>query len=242
MKYQVIVADPAWSFSDDLKQSSVKRGASSNYKTMTIKDLCTLPVKELADPNGCILALWCVGSQLSEALEVMRSWGFEQKQVVCWVKTKKEPLEQVSDIVSNAMSTFDDLKSLDMKSFKVMKKTIGNKVMSYKNKLTGMLGFGMGHLFRQSHELCLIGISNTGIYKRIENKSQRSVCFATNEGHSIKPETFQDSLEALFGDQEINKCELFGRRTREGWDVVGNECPGSIGVDIESSIMELIAK
>ena len=83
---------------------------------------------------------------------------------------------------------------------------------------------------------------NTGIYKRIENKSQRSVCFANNEGHSIKPEVFQDSLEALFGDQKINKCELFGRRKRNGWDVVGNECPGSIGIDIEQSIMELIAK
>jgi N6-adenosine-specific RNA methylase IME4 len=141
-----------------------------------------------------------------------------------------------------ALSTLDNIKTFDTKSFKTMKKTIGYKVMAYKDKLTDMLGFGMGHLFRQTHELCLIGINNTGIYKRIENKSQRSVCFSNNEGHSIKPEVFQDSLEALFGDQDINKCELFGRRKRKGWDVIGNECPGSIGVDIEKSIMELIAK
>jgi N6-adenosine-specific RNA methylase IME4 len=242
MKYQCIVIDPPWSFSDGLKQSEVRRGASSNYNTMTIDNLCSLPVRELADPDGCILALWCVGSQMQEALTVMKSWGFEQKQTYVWVKTKKEPLEQVADIVSDAIVAFDKLTSFERPAIKSLKKTIGNKVLSYKDKLTDMLGFGMGHLFRQTHELCLIGINNTGIYKRVENKSQRSVCFATNEGHSIKPEVFQDSLEALFGDQEVNKCELFGRRKREGWDVVGNQCPGSIGVDIVESIGMLVAK
>lgn len=246
MKYQVICADPPYSFSDHLKQSEVKRGASSNYTTMAIDGLSSLPIHALADPDGCIFALWCPSSLLKEGLHLMDVNGFRLKQTYVWIKTKKEPLEQVSDLVSDAISTFSEISFhtdfSDAKAIKKLKRTLGNKVMSYKTKLTDMLGFGMGHLFRQSHELCLIGINNTSIYKRIENKSQRSVCFSTNEGHSIKPEAFQDSLEQLFGDQKINKCELFGRRARSGWDVIGNEAPNSIGEDIEVSINRLIAK
>jgi N6-adenosine-specific RNA methylase IME4 len=242
MKYNVIVCDPPWQFSDKLQMSDVRRGASSNYQTMSMDDIKALPIKSLADDNGCILCIWCPSVFLKDGIEMLEKNNFQLKQTYVWCKIKKEPLEQVSDLVSDAISTLDDLKSLDTKSFKAMKKTIGGKVLAYKNKLTDMLGFGMGHLFRQTHELCIIGINNTGIYKHIENKSQRSVCFSVNEGHSIKPDVFQDSLEALFGDQDVNKCELFGRRKRKGWDVIGNECPGSIGIDIEASIRDLIAK
>ena len=47
---------------------------------------------------------------------------------------------------------------------------------------------------------------------------------AENEGHSVKPERFYEMVGVL-GD---NKCDLFARKQREGWDVWGNEVESTI--------------
>ena len=75
-KFQVIVADPPFSFSDSLKMSDVKRGADSNYVTMTIQQIKDMKVKQIADPNGAVLALWVPSSLLQEGLDIMKLWGF----------------------------------------------------------------------------------------------------------------------------------------------------------------------
>ena len=98
-----------------------------------------------------------------------------------------------------------------------------------------MLSFGMGRLFRQTHEICLIGINNTKIYKHLENKSQRSVCFKNNAGHSIKPESLQNSLDLMF--PKANKLEMFARRKRENWTNIGHNVLD--GEDIVISLQNL---
>lgn len=98
----------------------------------------------------------------------------------------------------------------------------------------------MGRLFRQSHELCLIGINNNNIYKKLSNKSQRSVSFGENLKHSAKPEHLQDSLELMFPDKELNKIEIFARRQRPKWFCLGNESPMSYNEDIKISLNKLI--
>jgi N6-adenosine-specific RNA methylase IME4 len=205
-KYSVIVADCCWAPKDGLKMSSVKRGAEANYSVMSTDELCNLPVQRLADPKGCVLALWVLGSMLEDGMKVMKAWGFEQKQVYVWNKIKKQ--ENLSKELANHNLN------------------VGEWILS----------FGMGRLFRQSHEICLIGINNTGIYKKIKNKSQRSVSFATNLKHSQKPEHLQDSLDLMFSGKKI---ELFARRVRNGWDCLGNEIDGK---DIRDAITTFIPK
>lgn len=96
------------------------------------------------------------------------------------------------------------------------------------------LAFGMGRLFRQTHELCLIGTRGK-IYKQLKNKSQRSVSFAENLRHSSKPDHLQKSLETMF--PKARKLELFARRIRPGWTCLGNEiCNGE---DIYVSLSKL---
>ena len=90
-KFQVIVADPPWSFSDSLNMSDVARSAKANYNTMTIGQIKDLKVKEITSPDGAILALWVPSSLLQEGLDVMKAWGFKHKQTYIWVKTKKQP-------------------------------------------------------------------------------------------------------------------------------------------------------
>lgn len=204
-KFQLIVADPPWLPNDKLSMSSTKRGAEANYDTLDVKSLCDLNVNALADPNGCVLVMWCLGSMIQEALDVMAAWKFQNKQIFVWVKSKKNPFEK-------------------------------NKAPD----LNDTLGFGMGRLFRQTHELAIVGINSTGVYKLLQNKSQRSVVFDFNQGHSKKPEILQDRLETMFPGiiNDGKAIELFARRSRENWVTVGNEiCNGE---DIKVSIQKLL--
>ena len=224
-KFKAIICDPAWIFGNTLSMSSVARGAAANYDLMSNEDIASLRVNELADPNGCVLALWVPSSLLQTGLDTMKAWGFDQKTTFIWCKTKKEPLADIASLVQKSSLT-SPLKSL--------KKIVSTIVEN--TKLNDILGFGMGRLFRASHEICLIGINNTGIYKSLQNKSQRSVCLATNEGHSIKPEALHDSLELMFG-KDANKIELFARRPKTGWTCLGNEIDGR---DIRDAINDIV--
>lgn len=221
-KFSVIISDPPWSFSDKLQQSDVPRGAAANYSTMTISQIKEIPVNLIADPDGAILALWVPSSLLQEGLDVMKAWGFAHKQTYVWVKTKKSPLASLAK---------DLLKNIDLSSFK---QTINNYTNNF--NYNNLLSFGMGRLFRQSHEICLIGTNNNKIYKKLANKSQRSVSFGENLRHSCKPEHLQDSLDMMF--PECNKLEMFARRIKKGWTCIGNQvCNGE---DIIYSIKKLM--
>ena len=100
------------------------------------------------------------------------------------------------------------------------------------------LGFGMGRVFRQCHELCLIGVKGK-VYDKITNRSQRSVHFGTNIKHSGKPEVLQERLEKMFDKNKTNFLELFARRQRLGWICAGNEAPMTFSEDIRTSITKL---
>lgn len=229
-KFQVIVADPAWSFKDSLKMSDVARGASSNYSVMSILDIQQLPVKDYA-VKGAILALWVPSSLLQEGLDTMKAWGFKHKQTYVWVKTKKEPLKIINQLFAGALQMYGQVKK-DL-TIKEHKKVLQGLIAAYKQELS--LAFGMGRLFRQTHEICLIGTNNNEIYRMLENKSQRSVSFGENLRHSAKPEHLQDSLEIMF--PKADKLELFARRQKAGWTCLGNEiCNGE---DITVSLSKL---
>lgn len=226
-KFEVIVADPAWSFSDRLTMSDVARGAASNYQVMSNKDIEQLPMKDFIHPDGSVLALWVPSSLLQEGLNTMKAWGFAHKQTYVWVKTKKEALYKPLKKIYN------HFKKTGSWSWTIS----GTVIKKCLDQLTfqGLLAFGMGRLFRQTHEICLIGISDNKIYKKLQNKSQRSVSFAENLRHSAKPEDLQDSLELMF--PKTSKLELFARRHRPGWVCLGNEiCNGE---DIRVSLGKL---
>lgn len=72
-KYQVILADPPWTYRD--KANSGQRGAGHKYPCMELADLLQLPVKRLA-ADDCVLFMWHVPVMPLEALKVMEAWGF----------------------------------------------------------------------------------------------------------------------------------------------------------------------
>jgi len=91
-KYQIIYADPPWSYNDKMTMKGkhgVIRGAESFYKTMSLDDIKKLPIEKIADDN-CSLYLWATAPLLNEALEVIKSWGFKYVNIgFCWVKKTK---------------------------------------------------------------------------------------------------------------------------------------------------------
>jgi len=79
-KYQIIYADPPWQY-----KRKGGSGAGRIYSTMTVEEICGLPVKEIADRNS-LLFLWTTNSFMREAFDVVESWGFTYKTCMTWDK------------------------------------------------------------------------------------------------------------------------------------------------------------
>jgi site-specific DNA-methyltransferase (adenine-specific) len=92
-KYQIIYADPPWKYHTWTELKSIKkrkRCGSLCYDSMTIDEICKLPIKDIADEK-CILFLWITMPKLNEVMKVIESWGFIYKTVAfTWVKTNKK--------------------------------------------------------------------------------------------------------------------------------------------------------
>lgn len=86
MKYKTIYADPPWMESGG---GRIQRGANRHYSLMKTSEIMKLPVKELADPDGCHLYLWTTNNFLQDALKVVEAWGFEYITLITWVKDRK---------------------------------------------------------------------------------------------------------------------------------------------------------
>jgi N6-adenosine-specific RNA methylase IME4 len=73
-----------------------KKGAGSvaenHYPTMNIKEICKLPVANIAHKDAALF-LWSTYPCLYEAFEIIKEWGFVYKTVAfTWVKTcRKSP-------------------------------------------------------------------------------------------------------------------------------------------------------
>lgn len=90
-KYNIIYADPPWSFkvwSDKGKD----RSAESHYNTMNKKSIQDLNIQKITADNA-VLLLWVTYPCLIEGLELMEKWGFKYKTCAfSWIKlNKKKP-------------------------------------------------------------------------------------------------------------------------------------------------------
>jgi Transcriptional activator, adenine-specific DNA methyltransferase len=88
-KYNIIYADPPWSYRTYSKKGQ-GRSAESHYPTMSIDAIKALPVSDLA-AKDCALFMWITFPCLYEALEVLSAWGFSYKTVAfVWVKQNRK--------------------------------------------------------------------------------------------------------------------------------------------------------
>lgn len=89
--FGAILADPPWSFAS-WSHKGQGRSSIAHYPTMDWGAVAKLPVSELA-ADDCCLFLWVVQSQLPEACEVVKGWGFRFKSVAfAWLKGDSLPM------------------------------------------------------------------------------------------------------------------------------------------------------
>ena len=63
------------------------RTAASFYNTMTIAEICALPVADIA-ADKCALFLWTTNPLLNDAFKVILGWGFKYKTVAFYWNKK----------------------------------------------------------------------------------------------------------------------------------------------------------
>lgn len=80
-KFKTLLADPPWAYSNQ----ATRAATNNHYDTMTVDEICALPVSELTDENAH-LHLWTTNAFLFDAKKVMEAWGFQYKSCFLWIK------------------------------------------------------------------------------------------------------------------------------------------------------------
>jgi N6-adenosine-specific RNA methylase IME4 len=88
-QFQTILADPPWRFQNKTGKVAPEHRRLSPYATMTLDEICALPVAEIAAP-AAQLYLWCPNALLPDGLAVMAAWGFTYKANIVWHKIRKD--------------------------------------------------------------------------------------------------------------------------------------------------------
>ena len=86
--YGCILADPPWALTMAGQRKRAKEGKKPEalpYPTMTIAQICDMPVGQLATEDAH-LWLWTTNQHLEDGFKVMRAWGFKYLAPVHWVK------------------------------------------------------------------------------------------------------------------------------------------------------------
>jgi N6-adenosine-specific RNA methylase IME4 len=104
---------------------------------------------------------------------------------------------------------------------------VKTEIIWLKKTVHGRRWFGMGRITRAEHEVCLVATRGR---PEVLDHSQRSTFVtevpdfeglsATTGRHSEKPDEFYRIVETLYAGPRV---ELFARKQRPGWTVLGNE-------------------
>lgn len=97
--YRTIVADPPWPYDEGFAWTTYGGHLSHGvrtpkgpiekvrlpYKSMTVRELCDLPVGSLAGKDARLF-LWTTNRHLPAAFSVLEAWGFTYRQTLVWDK------------------------------------------------------------------------------------------------------------------------------------------------------------
>jgi N6-adenosine-specific RNA methylase IME4 len=79
-RYRTILVDPPW----DVLQGG-KYGAINHYDLMTLEQIASLPVSDLATEDAH-LWLWATNGSLRHGYDIAEAWGFQVRSPLTWVK------------------------------------------------------------------------------------------------------------------------------------------------------------
>lgn len=238
MKFPTIVADCPWFYADQKKErrdgAGPTRGIGACHhfqqmKTDEIVDL-TWDIQNIA-ADRCHLYLWATMPLLPDALRVMTTWGFEYKTVAfAWIKMNSKRWRDAVEVILQAplFPLFPDEN--------ISRPDAGNMVTRFLNALTF---FGPGFYTGSNIELVLLGTKKRALpFEHAPGCKASQIVYAPLGKHSSKPDEVQRRIEWMYPNA-TPRLEMFGRRSRAGWTVIGNEAPGYEGEDIRASLKGL---
>lgn len=212
----VLAVDPPWQHRDKLGA----RGAASKYSTMSLDELCALPLPPRAERN--VLLLWRLASMQPEALRVVDAWGYLPCAELVW--NKRRPCSTCCATGRVEVWQFGAERVF------VPALAAGPAVRDCLDcdGTGGTRWIGMGSYTRAAHEVCLIcrpkngrapvrldmGIPSTFDAPLL---SDVDGLLGGDRGclvHSAKPDAFYSIVERLYPGPRV---EMFSRRTRPGW-------------------------
>jgi N6-adenosine-specific RNA methylase IME4/DNA-binding transcriptional regulator YiaG len=85
-QYRCLVIDPPWPVQKIEREERPNQGLFLDYPTMTLEEIASLPVPELAQPDGCHIYLWVTHKYLPSGLELLEQWGISYQCLLTWVK------------------------------------------------------------------------------------------------------------------------------------------------------------
>jgi N6-adenosine-specific RNA methylase IME4 len=193
--YRCIVADPPWKYGDKLRMSDVKRSAEDVYKTvMTTDDICKLATFD-CDNVPAYHSWQCVMGQAIADDAVLWLW-----------------------VTDPFLLNGDGMRVCKAWGFEPKQLWTWVKGRVVDDNIVGPLG--MGHYMRVDTErVILAGRGKAASLVQQHNLRNYSIV-APKGKHSAKPEEFYALAEALTPGPRL---ELFSRKRRAGWDVVGDE-------------------
>lgn len=68
-KYNIIYADPPWSYNVANKKGTSRGVAERYYNTMKLEDICNLPINKICE--NAVLFMWATFPNLPQALKVI---------------------------------------------------------------------------------------------------------------------------------------------------------------------------
>jgi len=83
-KFDLIMADPPWSFNNWSKAGELKN-AKSHYPCADLNWIKNIRVADVSSEH-CLLWLWATNPMLPEAIETLKAWGFTYKTAGHWSK------------------------------------------------------------------------------------------------------------------------------------------------------------
>ena len=86
-KYNIIYADPPYEV-DAGWDKTYGKSQPLKYPTMNLKEIKSLPVKNIADKNAKLF-LWTINKFLPDSFNIISAWGFKYSTTLIWVKKPK---------------------------------------------------------------------------------------------------------------------------------------------------------
>jgi len=237
--YRVGTADPPWECKDQLPGDG--RGATKHYGTMATDQIANMPYErttsfrfpEFAD--HALMGMWRLAAMQDDASYILQQWKFKSKSEMIWAKYRPcTPCRGTGWQLDRDGVPMSDISGVKLKLLSTgfmgctnRKRPIG---LCYEcdGSGCGTPWFGMGRYCRNSHETCILA-TRGAMASKIKSHSILSMLHApmpwnwdTNRPiHSAKPEVFYTHvMQKLAAGPYV---EMFGRRRRPGWTVLGNQ-------------------